>query len=144
MNDNEIMRDLNNYSIEELEKLSETATSRKNKKLNMLITNIINEKRLENFSKELNEKFDFNKFNVIPPTEKDILDYNNISNLQQLIDADLNKLTDLQDFPIGENVVEYLDWARKAYDMKSLVNIDDLNRQNESKKLIKRNTKLYK
>lgn len=109
--------DLDSLSIEDLEELRDSLPKNEYNNAHLeMINNKIKEKEIRN----INEQFDFNTFNVIPKTEKDILELNGITNLQQLIDANLDELRDQTGRFIGQHTKEYLSWARTVYDMKNL------------------------
>lgn len=126
--------DLDKLSKRELLNLKESLTKSTTDDLATIA--LINNQLKEREAKRLNSKFDFNKFDVIPSYEKEILDYNGITNLQQLIDTDLNKITDREGYAIGTHTKEFLSWARRAYDMSSTVEIE---RKKNSKKLLVKN-----
>ncbi len=74
--------------------------------------------REEDKRKSLNVKFNMEMFirlNIFDPWELDVIKSNKISNLQELIDCNLDELKG-----ITPSVKKGLDWARKFYDMSSL------------------------
>ena len=58
----------------------------------------------------------FIKLQVFTPWELEVLVKNNINNIQELIDCDLDHLDGMT-----YTIKEKLDWARKFYDMRGLV-----------------------
>ncbi len=126
--------DLDSLTKNELINLKESLS--KTSRDDLVLKALINNKLKEKEAKILNSKFDFNKFEVIPSYEKAILDYNGITNLQQLIEADLNKIIDSDGCAIGTHSKEFLSWARRVYDMSSSVNISN---KNKSKKTLVKN-----
>jgi len=104
--------DLDSLTKNELINLKESLS--KTSRDDLVLKALINNKLKEKEAKILNSKFDFNKFEVIPSYEKAILDYNGITNLQQLIEADLNKIIDSDGCAIGTHSKEFL-FVYKAY-----------------------------
>lgn len=117
---------LDKLSLKELVTLKEDLKSSNGQ--NEFINSL--EHKIKVHDENLNARFDFDKFQVIPKYEKEILERNGIKNLQQLIDANLNKIVDQTGLPIGEGTKEFLEWARHAYDMSSLMyNKETKNKQ---------------
>jgi len=70
--------------------------------------------------KSLNSRFDmamFKKLNMFEPREMQVLVDNNITNLQELIDCDLDSLVGML-----PSIKEKFLWIRQFYDMDSLNN----------------------
>jgi hypothetical protein len=79
-------------------------------------------RREEEKAKSLNVRFNmdmFVKFNVFDPWELNVLKSNNISNMQELIDCNLDELVG-----ITSSIKRGLEWARKFYDMSSMEEIE--------------------
>ena len=79
-------------------------------------------RREEEKAKSLNVRFNmdmFIKLNVFDPWELNVIKSNNISNMQELIDCNLDDLVG-----ITPSVKRGLEWARKFYDMSSMEDIE--------------------
>ena len=75
-------------------------------------------RREEEKTKSLNVRFNMEMFlrlNIFDPWELKVVQSNHISNLQELIDCNLDELVG-----ITPSIKAGLDWARKFYDMSSL------------------------
>lgn len=108
--------DLDKYDLEGLKALKAKLTNSNE----IVLKGLVNIRISELEARKMNEQFDFKRFPVIEKYEMDILERNGITNLQQLIDADLTKLVDENGMFVGNRVVEYCDWARHAFDMSSV------------------------
>ena len=110
---------LDDFSLSELEELKGILeTYHSMDELLERFSTLIKEKEEE---KKINPNVRFNmemfiKLNVFDPWELDVLVRNNINNIQELIDCDLDHLEG-----ITITIKEGLDWARKFYDMRGLV-----------------------
>lgn len=107
---------LDKLDLKELKMLREAIASSDE----TVLKGIINFRIAKMEARAMNEQFDFNRFPVIAEYEKNILANNGITNLQQLIDADLTKLVDETGNFVGVHFIEYCNWARHAFDMSSL------------------------
>lgn len=112
------MKKLKNYSLRELKELREVFSQYGSmEEMNHDLDTIIHD-REETQEKSLNECFDM-KFwienHVFYPWELEILVRNNITNLQELIDCDLDQLDG-----ITRSTKEVFEWARKFYDFTSM------------------------
>ncbi|MBQ8131494.1 MAG: hypothetical protein IJ193_03295 [Bacilli bacterium] len=119
---------LDKLDLKELKTLREAIAASDETVLKGLIN--IRIARLE--ARAINEQFDFERFPIIAEYEKNILANNGITNLQQLIDADLTKLVDETGNFVGKHFIDYCDWARHAFNMSSLRGMSQSKKKEEA------------
>lgn len=108
---------MNSLSLDELKKFKDVISGYDDIGELKKAVNFFIEKKEREKSTRLNVRFDMDMFirlRIFEPSELRILKANCISNLQDLIDCDLDSLVG-----ITPSVKEKLDWARRAYNMDS-------------------------
>ena len=115
---NRFMIQLKNLKLEELKKMQQIISQYGSmEELKHDLDSTISTREKEK-TKSLNVRFNMEMFlrlNVFDPWELKVIQSNHISNLQELIDCDLDSLVG-----ITPSVKSGLEWARKFYDMSSL------------------------
>lgn len=126
--DNKI--NLDGFTKKELIEMKKEYESNKgSKKILPLINAFIYKKSLEEAAIEgekLNRACTFESnsvlpIDIIPEDKRNILYYNNIRNVQELIDADIDRLVTEDNCAIGKEAKEYFYWAKRMYDMRTIV-----------------------